>query len=682
MKRISEEKKNEIIGIIFIVLGIINLISLYKETGYPGDFMRDFFALLFGKGSLFVPLAFFYLGYRLIRYKELVTNIAYLGFFIVLLVLLTFIHMAVPGGEEIDVAIRGAGGGLLGGGLLWLLRSLFTQNILVIVILLAIALSGLLLMSEWDMSVMFKRLADFFAKKPKKVKEVTAAVKKKPVYAVKKTPISKAKVRPIPEPPTNGEYMLPPTDLLQEYRDPKGLVPEDQSDLLENTLANFGIEATVINITHGPRISRYELQPAPGIKVSRIVNLADDIALALAAPDIRIEAPIPGKAALGIEVPHKAQKLVGLRELVESANYTESPSKLSITLGKDISGEVIVEHLNKMPHLLIAGATGTGKSMFINSLILSILFKATPEQVKMVLIDPKQVELTTFKDLPHLILPLVNKPKNAAAALQLMVEEMERRYDLFAREGMGVRSVEEYNKLIELSADEEEPKKPLPLIVIIIDELADLMMISPREVEDSICRLAQMARAAGIYLVIATQRPSVDVITGLIKVNIPTRISFYVTSQIDSRTIIDMGGAEKLMGEGDMLFSPVGVMKPIRIQAPFVTTAELKKVVGFVKKQIKPDYQLDLKKIEAQSKDRLARERDELYEEAVALIVENEQASISVLQRRFNIGYNRAGRMIDMMERDGIIGPFAGSKSRKVFLQKKDLPGYLEEISE
>lgn len=688
MKKISEEKKNEIMGILFIVLGIINLLSLYKSTGYPGDTMKEFFAIFIGRGSYVMPFLFFYLGYRLFRYKDLYISLTCLGALIIALVLLAFTHMPIPLGQEINEAVRGLGGGLIGGGFLWILRKLFRQKFLQVIVLLAIALIGLLLMSEWSVSSFFQKRKKSLKEerepkvrvnRPKPIRSKVSKEKtvKKPLEKAKKSRVKEVD-EPIPAPNPN-KYTLPPANFLKNYDDGKGIQADDQSSVLEDTLANFGIEAKVINVIHGPRISRYEMQPAPGIKLSRIVNLADDLALAMAAPDIRIEAPIPGKAALGIEVPHKAQKIVGLREMITSSNYQKAESKLSIVLGKDISGEVIVEPLNKMPHLLIAGATGTGKSMYINSLILSILFKATPEEVKMVLIDPKQVELTAFRDLPHLILPIVNKPKNAAAALQIMVEEMNRRYELFAQEGLGVRSIEEYNKLQQMPNETEE-REYLPSIVIIIDELADLMMVSPKDVEDSICRLAQMARAAGIYLVVATQRPSVDVLTGLIKANIPTRISFYVTSQIDSRTIIDMGGAEKLMGQGDMLFSPVGVMKPIRIQAPYVTTNELKKIVDYVKKQKKPDYQIDIKSIEAQKESYAIKQRDEHYLDAVALVVENEQASISVLQRRFNIGYNRAGRMIDMMESDGIIGPFAGSKSRKVFLEKKDLSKYLTKL--
>jgi len=685
MKRLSEKRKNEILGIILFILGLINILHLFwGETGRFGERMFEFIELFIGQGVYLFPLFLFYLGYQLIQKKNIQVNIAHLGITMVFLVFLAFFHSGLPAGEELSEGLRGRGGGIMGGSLIWLLRQFFA-DVIGYIILVGLGLIGVLLWSGLDLKDMGKKPFEIFSlrRRSKKAPPRKKARKPRP----KRIKKEKEKIREediveedeeegvITPRPQQG-YQLPPLDVLRSHNGGSGKKPDDQSRLLEKTLADFGIEAQVIKVTHGPRISRYEIQPAPGVKVSRIVNLADDLALALAAPDVRIEAPIPGKAALGIEVPHNAQQVVGLREILSSTAYTDNPSLLALVLGKDISGQPVIKDLGKMPHLLIAGATGTGKSVALNTLILSILYRATPHEVRLVLIDPKQVELTNFKNLPHLLVPVVNHVNKAAGVLQQMVEEMQRRYELFAE--LGVRGIGEYNEIQET----DEPEKVLPLIVIIIDELADLMMAAPKEVEDSICRLAQMARAAGIHLIIATQRPSVDIITGLIKVNIPTRISFYVSSQTDSRTILDMGGAEKLMGDGDMLYSPVGAIKPTRIQGPFVSTAEVKKVVKFVRDQQDPDYEMNLEDIGSAETRASSEKRDSLYPEAARLVVESGQASISILQRRLNIGYTRAARLIDTMEQDGIIGSFAGSKPRKVLLGEEELEDFLEGIQE
>ncbi len=678
MKRLTEKRKNEILGIIFLVLGLINILHLFwGDTGRFGESMFGLIHLFLGQGVFLFPFLLFYLGYQLLKNKKIQLGLSQLGITLVFLVFLAFFHAGLPSGEEIYEGMRSRGGGLFGGSLIWLVRQFFSDPFSYMV-LVVIGLIGLLFWSGMELADLWRKIVGLFSfrKKEKPPRRKKRAAPKKRV--IEESWEDKKEEEPeeapviVPKPGTG--YRLPPLHLLRNHNGTAHKKPEDQTQLLEKTLSDFGIDAQVIKVTHGPRISRYELQPAPGVKVSRIVNLADDIALALAAPDVRIEAPIPGKAALGIEVPHNAQQVVGLRQILASSAYADNPALLSLVLGKDIAGQPVVKDLGKMPHLLIAGATGTGKSVALNTLILSLLYRATPEEVRLVLIDPKQVELTNFKALPHLLVPVVNQVNKAAGVLQQMVQEMQNRYELFSE--LGVRGISEYNEIQEM----EDPEKVLPLIVIIIYELADLMMAAPKDVEDSICRLAQMARAAGIHLIIATQRPSVDIITGLIKVNIPTRISFYVSSQTDSRTILDMGGAEKLMGDGDMLYSPVGAIKPVRIQGPFVSTAEVKKVVKFIKDQQDPNYEMELEDIGTAETSLTSEKRDTLYSEAVQLVVESGQASISILQRRMNIGYTRAARMIDTMEQDGIIGAFAGSKPRKVLLDKEDLPEFLEEI--
>ena len=470
------------------------------------------------------------------------------------------------------------------------------------------------------------------------------------------------------------DYHLPPFSLLKKQSRNKSIQKQDMKSKarkLEKTLESFGVNAQVTQVHRGPAVTRYEVHPAVGVKVSRIVNLADDIALALAAKGIRIEAPIPGKSAVGIEVPNEDVSMVTLREVLESASFHQSESKLSIALGRDISGEPIVAQLNKMPHLLVAGATGSGKSVCINGIIASLLYKAKPHEVKLMMIDPKMVELNVYNGIPHLLAPVVTDPKKASLALKKVVAEMERRYDLFAKSG--TRDIERYNELIRAENKGAESKKPLlPYIVVIIDELADLMMVAPADVEDAIARLAQMARAAGIHLIIATQRPSVDVITGVIKANIPSRIAFGVSSQADSRTILDMGGAEKLLGRGDMLFLPVGASKTLRIQGTFIADEEVQALVAYCIKQQKAQYHEEMIPPEEEEKDGSNHVEDELYQDAVQLVIHQGYASVSMLQRRFRIGYTRAARLIDAMEENGVVGPYEGSKPREVLISKEE----------
>jgi len=459
-------------------------------------------------------------------------------------------------------------------------------------------------------------------------------------------------------------YILPPLSLLNRpvrVKNPR--LEKDITDrikILEDTLESFSVKVKVTQVSCGPTVTRYEVQPAPGVKVSRIVSLADDIALSLAASQVRIEAPIPGKAAVGIEVPNKEIAVVHLRDVLEDAAFMKVSSRLTVALGKDIAGNSVIADLARMPHLLIAGSTGSGKSVCLNSLICSLLFKATPQELKLLIIDPKMVELTQYNGIPHLLAPVISQPKKAATALHWIVNEMEKRYELFA--GAGVKDISGYNRL---QQKENNGQAALPLVVVFIDELADLMIVAPADVEDAICRLAQMARAAGIHLVVATQRPSVDVITGLIKANISSRIAFAVSSQIDSRTILDMSGAEKLLGRGDMLFLPTGASKPVRLQGAFVSDREIEDVVTYVKQQGRPEYNPGFLKMEENSSENMGAE-DKLFPAAVRVVIETGQASISMLQRRLRVGYTRAARLMDMMEARGFVGGHEGTKARAI----------------
>ena len=506
------------------------------------------------------------------------------------------------------------------------------------------------------------------------------------------------------------KYQFPPIQLLK----PK--LNSDDSDAMEemqnnakkliDTLTSFGVKASIVNICRGPSVTRYELQPAPGVKISKITNLSDDIALSLAANGVRIEAPIPGKAAVGIEVPNKVVSMVTMRELIDSDKFRNSKSKLTTVLGRDISGEIVVTDLAKMPHLLIAGTTGSGKSVCVNSILMSILYKATPDEVKLLLIDPKMVEFSKYKGIPHLLIPVVSDAKKAAGALAWAVNEMLQRYKIFSE--YDCKDIDSYNSLIEKNMNYMEKNPPivneegeevqpvlevngLPVakekmsrVVIAIDELADLMMAAPSEVEDSICRLAQMARAAGMHLILATQRPTVNVITGLIKANVPSRISLKVSSNTDSRTILDTGGGEKLIGRGDMLFSPVGAPKPIRVQGCYASDEEIEGVTHYIKKAYSAQYNSEIEeKIKRIAAEEIAQGKksgdsdsasdegldvDSKMEEAIKCVIEAGQASTSLLQRRLKVGYARAGRMIDDMEQMGVVGPHQGSKPRDVLM--------------
>lgn len=473
----------------------------------------------------------------------------------------------------------------------------------------------------------------------------------------------------------DNDYQLPPVSLLSQVK-----ATDQQEDLnnikkntktLQQTLKSFGVDATVENVNLGPSVTKYELRPAVGVKVSRITHLADDLALALAAKDIRIEAPIPGKSLIGIEVPNQQIATVGFRDMIENAPSNDNP--MEVPLGRSVTGDIKMADLTKMPHLLIAGATGSGKSVAINVIITSILLKAKPHQVKMLMIDPKKVELSVYNGIPHLLSPVVSEPKKAARALGKVVAEMERRYELFAK--FGVRNLDGYNKMVKQQNDDhpDEVQANLPLILVIVDELADLMMTVSHDVEDAIVRIAQMGRAAGIHMILATQRPSVDVITGLIKANVPSRIAFAVSSGVDSRTIIDTNGAEKLLGRGDMLFEPIDQNKPVRIQGAFISDHDVESVVDFIKNERAAEYDDNMVVTDNEiEQEEQAEEEDELFPEALDLVVDQQKASTSLIQRRFRIGYNRAARIIDDMEQRGFIGPANGSKPREVYKQKSE----------
>lgn len=701
-EQVHIELKYELWGIFLCVSGVFVLLSLMGlNMGPVGAFVVRAVRYACGIGALPVSLLMLIIGirYTAVR-KPLVFTLRFVGFILAYVTALAVVHLTVPPFAEILPENLPAAGGLIGGLILFVLRKAFGL-VGAMVVLLLLAAYALVLSTEFSFAPLLLWLKDkgrlgwqdartsWVNAMDRLTENETAATVVPP-----QTPPFYDQAKDLPDPetpptrevhaapaagnmpemhpapavttaPAGGSYQLPPYSLLAHSRRSRATHVQketvDNVKLLEETLESFGVGAKVINISYGPAITRYEIQPAPGVKVSKIVNLADDIALKLAATGVRIEAPIPGKAAVGIEVPNKTITTVPLADTLDSDAFRRADSPLAVGLGKDIAGQVIVTDLAKMPHLLVAGATGSGKSVCINTIITSVLFKARPETVKFLLIDPKVVELSVYNGIPHLLTPVVTDPKKAAAALHWAVQEMERRYNLFA--AAGVREISRYNQ--------EMSTAPLPLIVIIIDELADLMMVAPVDVEDAICRLAQMARAAGLHLVLATQRPSVDVITGTIKANIPSRIAFAVSSQVDSRTILDMAGAEKLLGKGDMLFFPVGVPKPIRVQGAFISDDEVEKLVRYVEQQAQPEYTAGVTACEVTADDgheAEASSRDELLEEAVHLVLEAGQASVSMLQRKFRIGYTRAARLIDTMEEMKIIGPNVGSKAREIIM--------------
>ncbi len=713
MNHLTPELRHELFGITMVTGGILALISLIGlNVGPIGLFISKILKYTFGIGAVAVPLVFFIVGLKYIVAKGPIGySVRFWGYLLLYLVVLAiYHHIRIPVGHEIMPDSLVTGGGLTGGMTLFSMRKLLGVHGSMIV-LSALLLCSILMTTTWSLAKTLLQAKSKAVESMTSAKEAIAASAEtifseqedmmerqpmfydqqrddKPEFAIQKYERESSrhsnKLEPVMESKQTQEqpisiakevfaessgYKLPPVSLLKKPNRPRQTkVPKEVADnarILEQTLDSFGVSAKVINTCQGPTVTRYELEPAPGVKVSKIVNLADDLSLKLASSGVRIEAPIPGKAAIGIEVPNKELSGVALREVLETDEFQRNSSSLTVALGKDIAGQPIMADLAKMPHLLVAGATGSGKSVCINTLITSILFKTRPDEVKLVLIDPKMVELSNYNGIPHLLTPVVTDAKKAASALNWAVQEMERRYEVFAT--TGVRDITRYNEL--------NPDGKLPLILIIIDELADLMMVAPVDVEDAICRLAQKARAAGLHLVLATQRPSVDVITGTIKANVPSRISFAVSSQIDSRTILDMAGAEKLLGKGDMLFYPVGASKPIRVQGAFIADSEVEDLVIYIKEQAEPEYNEGVTTVETGSDTKVesATFEDELLEEAVRMVLETGQASVSMLQRKFRVGYTRAARLIDTMEEMKIVGPNIGSKAREIIMTSEQV---------
>ena len=783
-KAADHGRRYELVGIALFTIGVISLCGLFGlNVGFVGIYFAKGLSYLFGIGSWFTALLIMLIGLQyMAKHHGIIYSTRFFGLAALYVSLLAvYHHFMVPAGAEIMPASLPAGGGLLGGGVLFIIRKFFGVDGGIIV-LVAGVVGSILLSTTWSLAagmlktkkqaegglaaardtvalaydaavraegkVQEKVKSSFynqeedqhFAEEPAAVQsappmekkaaesepvkavlvpepqvqepladtelpaftieystekqEQATAVDEQPieepeVLAVSDAPLSKKHAAasavvtvPVAVPvPAEKPYVMPKVqEILSRHVKKKNVQLEqeisEKAQTLAKTLGDFNVKAKIVNACHGPAVTRYELEPAPGVKVSKITNLADDLALSLAASSVRIE-PIPGKAAIGIEVPNHELEGVQLREVLENDTFAAAKSRLTVGLGMDISGQAIFADLAKMPHLLVAGATGSGKSVCINTLITSILFKATPDEVKFILIDPKMVELSNYNGIPHLMVPVVTDARKAASVLNWAVQEMEKRYAKFAN--TGVRDMERYNKA--------NPEDTMPAVVIIIDELADLMMVAPHDVEDAICRLAQKARAAGLHLVLATQRPSVDVITGIIKANIPSRISFAVSSQIDSRTILDMSGAEKLLGKGDMLFYPVGAAKPRRVQGAFVSDQEVEQLLDFIRSQGQEaeaneeiiSFTENAAKDEEKAKKGSSR-YDELLGQAVELVLSTGQASSSSIQRRFRIGYTRAARLIDTMEDLHIVGPNTGSKPRDILMSTEQAMAVVRDL--
>ena len=724
MSKNSKKKysmKKRVIGIILIALSFYYLFTLIfpmhslvfiKTLNY---YINQFL----GIGKYFI---FFFLiieGFNLVfnfHFQNYYNKI--FGITVLLLIVLVFLHLRLLFIEHAYLLAKdGAGGGLYG---FYLASSLYNYFGLTGAYLFLIALGLIAILFVTDVSFVYainifcrkiyyiaqkifsgiRKSQNIIQKNSKDSKEKDIHIysadnrdkpkrrlepifKKKPASIEKSTIVSATQEKINFSPKSYNKrgkeesinYIIPPVDLLQgvqkEHRAKGQEKIKNNIILLQRTLDNFGIQGEVIGATQGPTVTRYEIQPAPGVKVSRITNLSNDIALAFAAASVRIEAPIPGKNAIGIEVPNREKDTVLLREIIESNDYQKNTYILPIALGKDIGGKNIIADLVDLPHLLIAGSTGSGKSVCLNSIILSLIYRFGPEMIRFVMVDPKRVELNVYNGIPHLIIPIITDTKKVDKVLNWAISEMESRFKTFAE--VGVRNLKGYHEYMKSVKAEENP---LPYIVIIIDELADLMMSSPVKIEDALCRLAQMTRATGIHLIIATQRPSVDIITGSIKINFPSRIAFAVSTQVDSRTILDINGAEKLLGNGDMLFSPINASKPIRAQGSFVSEREIKDIVSFLEENgPSPEYQeniLNHKKGHNGEAGQEENEEDELFEDAVDTIINNNQASISILQRKLRIGYTRAARLIDMMEKKGMVGPYDGRNPRKILLSKDD----------
>jgi len=714
---ISPERKNEIWGVLFFAISILVFLSLISYNpndlsvftsdpnthtrnlaGIIGAYLAFGLGFMVGKGAYIVPILC--LSWALSKFWGKTPQKFYvkiLGTIILFVAVSSFLALIAPEGTDNQFRMGGLIGTLLAGHLLRYLGpvgayvTLFTLMILSILIATEFLLLPFVISAYEALSRLFGRLWEAFKqrrqealsrkedKKELKAKPSTLPKVKKEVDIVVKMPkepqsqekpkiveIKKEKLKTKSSTTSTTEgFQLPSIDLFTKTPPVEGRKIKDDlqknSRILEDTLADFGIEARVAEVEKGPIITRYELEPAPGVKINRIVSLGDDIALTMKAASVRVVAPIPGKARVGVEVPNSTSTLVYLRDVLESEEFQNEESKLTMALGKDVSGVPLATDLDDMPHLLIAGATGSGKTVCVNAIITSLLYRNTPQDLKFVMIDPKMVELASFNGLPHLLCPVVTSPKKASAALAWTVRQMEERYQAFAK--VGARNIKIYN-----SGAEEKGYEKIPYIIVIIDELADLMLIASAEIENAITRLAQLSRAVGIHIILATQRPSVDVITGVIKANFPARISFKVASKVDSRTVLDMNGADKLLGLGDMLFLRPGTSKPVRAQGSLVFDKEIERIVSFIKKQQEPDYEESImdESESLASSDRGKFEKDPLYDEAVKMVMETEQASVSMLQRRLRLSHIRAARIMDTMETEGLVGPYRGPKPREI----------------
>lgn len=720
-KRESDPLTQDIVGVATFALGAVLLVGvLLPNSGRFGESLGAVLKTAAGLGAYLIPVLLMFVGYALVTgSRHSATANRLIGCLIIFIVFASWCQFAETESVTTLMYARADlepaefqreiqhGGGLVGLGFSYILEAVFGR-ISSYILLSAVAIIGLLLVTGLPLVTIVEAAVDRFSfrsrrppktrgldngrteetptrpeiKPPKERSEVLSIIKKRIMsggdapdatggVVVGRTPATESKsgVNGTPHPRGDSDYRLPPLTLLKEPPAPPKRVQAELNykiDIIERTLEEFKIEADVVEVSHGPTVTRYEIQLAPGIKVSKIVNLADNLAMALAAIDVRVEAPIPGKSAIGVEVPNSNPAIVTLREVIDTTEFWNAPTKLTFALGKDVAGQPRFADLTKMPHMLVAGATNAGKSVCLNSIIASLLFRATPRELKLVLVDPKRVELSLFDGIPHLCTPVVRDTRQATGILRATLKEMERRYDEFVR--MGARNFDGYN-------EKAKPEERLPYIVVIVDELADLMMQAGPEVEFAICRLAQLARATGIHLIIATQRPSVDVITGTIKANISSRIAFAMNSQVDSRTVLDMGGAERLIGRGDMLFKPIDAAKPVRIQGCFLSEREIEALSKHLKEQESPDYTMEPVQIGeptgAEGLDDAL--NDEIYEPAVRLVATSGYASTSMIQRRFKIGYTRAARLVDAMEQQGIVGPLDGAKPRDVLISKEDL---------
>ncbi len=708
-KKVPKKSKiQELLGLITVFIGVFLIFLVFTDTssqlvGRVGISIRHFLIVYTGVNRYFLTIILFFFGLKLLLgkiSKEIV--IKYFLFTFLLFFMITSFHIPLLDTEfAYKISARGEGGGLISYYFSYILNYyfgklgsyiiLFLLSFIFLVLIVDFSLAELLskgfklfmfpLKKEEDEEDYEKEVDSEISieknrediEKEGVTNKIAEDLKENDLTLEKDNFLEKLREEEIEIDNDYKNEELPPLSFLskKEYKKNKKFEEEVEYNklLLEEKLKSFDIEAKVVNIVKGPTITRYEVEPPKGVKVSKILNLGNDIALALGAPQIRIEAPVPGKKVVGIEVPNKEREVVYIRELLESQAFQNTTKTLPLALGKGMGGQPVISDLVGLPHLLIAGATSSGKSVCINSIILSILYKFTPKEVKFLMIDPKRVELSVYEGIPHLVGPIVVDPKKAALALEWIIKEMERRFKIFA--DLGVRNLNGYNSIVE----DLPGYTKMPFIVVIIDELADLMMVAPKDVEESLCRLAQMARATGIHLIVATQRPSVDVITGLIKANFPSRIAFTVSSQIDSRTIIDMNGAEKLLGKGDMLYFPVGVFKPIRAQGAYVSDRDVKRVVEFLRKK-KTDEDVEsiyLNEEELEKEEVELDEDDELLKDALRVIYTYNRASASLLQRELKIGYPRAARLIGLLEKKGYIGPQEGSKPRKILKREESI---------